>query len=193
MCNRYLRAVALGQVQAGFSDLKIPLLFPEGRPNLGETDICITDIGTIIRASTDTPGAAELLQRRWSWPGPTGKPVFNFRSDGREFPNGRCLIPASGFYEYTKPAEGKKTKDRWFFTKAGEEWFCIAGLWRRDDKVGEAFTMLTTQPGPDVAPIHNRQVVILERGDWGKWLDPAVPASSLTKPSPAHTLNVRRG
>src|SRR4051812_27647870 len=79
MCNRYLRAVALGEVQAGFSDTGIPLRFPEGLPNLGPTDVCITDTGTIIRAGSDEPGTAELVQRRWSWPGPTGKPVFNYR------------------------------------------------------------------------------------------------------------------
>jgi putative SOS response-associated peptidase YedK len=41
---------------------------------------------------------------------------------------------------------------------------------------GDAFTILTTEPGSD-APIHNRQVVVLERADWLAWLD-------LTKPEP---------
>lgn len=52
--------------------------------------------------------------------------------------------------------------------------------------------MLTTEPGPDVAPIHSRQVVVLERSDWARWLDPAVPASALLKPSPAGTFDVAR-
>ena len=39
------------------------------------------------------------------------------------------------------------------------------------DGAGEAFTLLTTEPGPDVAPIHNRQVVVLDRADWAAWLD----------------------
>jgi putative SOS response-associated peptidase YedK len=34
------------------------------------------------------------------------------------------------------------------------------------DGAGDAFTILTTEPGSDVAPIHNRQVVVLERADW---------------------------
>lgn len=70
---------------------------------------------------------------------------------------------------------------------------CIAGIWRRDENVGEAFTMLTTEPGPDVAPYHNRQVAVLDRADWGRWLDPAVPSTELLRPSPAGTLTVRRG
>src|ERR1044071_2531701 len=49
------------------------------------------------------------------------------RSEGRRFPVGRCLIPASHFFEFT---ETKSPKTKWKFTKAGEDWFCFAGLWR---------------------------------------------------------------
>lgn len=67
-------------------------------------------------------------------------------------------------YEFTKPEDPtKKLKDKWLFTKKGEPWFCIAGIWRTDPKVGEAFTMLTMPPGPDIAPYHDRQIAILER------------------------------
>lgn len=197
MCNRYRRAVALGEVQAEFSTLRIPLRFPEGLPNLGPTDICITDTGTIIRASAEEPGAAELVQRRWSWPGPTGKPVFNYRSDGREFSAGQCLIVTNGFYEFTdaqtdeaEPRKGRK-KDQWLFTQTHEDWFCIAGIWRKHDKVGEAFTMLTTEPGADIAPYHNRQVALVERNNWRAWLNGTVASQQLLLPSPAGTLNVQ--
>jgi putative SOS response-associated peptidase YedK len=114
------------------------------------------------------------VQRRWSWPGPTGKPVYNFRSDGREFTSGRCLIAADGFYEFTKPDDPtKKLKDKWLFTKRDEPVFCIAGIWRRTLQVGEAFTMLTMPPGADVAPYHDRQIAMLDRRQWADWLDPS--------------------
>jgi putative SOS response-associated peptidase YedK len=35
-----------------------------------------------------------------------------------------------------------------------------------------AFTMLTCDPEPDVAPTHNRQVVVLDRSQWADWPDP---------------------
>ena len=137
------------------------------------------------------PGAAELVVRRWSWPGPSGKPVYNYRSDGRDLRQGRCLIVADGFYEFTAPADPKaKRKDKWLFTKADEAWFCIAGLWRNTAEVGEAYAMLTCPPGPDVAPYHGRQVVVVERRDWGRWLDPSVPASEIARPLPPGTLRV---
>src|SRR3954470_17642198 len=142
-------------------------------------------------------GGAGLVQRRWSGAGPGGKPVYNFRSDGREFANsergGRCLIVADGFYEFTTPAEPRadKRKDKWRFTVAGRDWFCIAGLWRTSDS-GEAFTMLTTEPGADVAPYHNRQVALLPRDHWASWLDGSGSARGLLGARPAGLLKVEK-
>ena len=162
--------------------------FREGIPNLQPKDIAITDPGPIVRAAAD---GFELVVRRWSWPGPTGKPVYNFRSEGREFPSGRCLIIADGFYEFTAPADSKqKKKDRWRFTAADGEMLGIAGLVRTVPDIGEAFTMLTTEPGPDVARYHNRQVAVLSRVDWRRWLDGSASAANLLAPLPAGSLAV---
>lgn len=194
MCNEHRRRVALGQVHEDWSQTRIPLRFPEGLPNLAPFDsIRITDPNPIIRAASDAPGAAELVVRRWSWPGPNGKPVYNFRAEGREFPRGRCLIVADGFYEFTAPADrAKKRKDKWLFTLAGQPWFAIAGLWRPDPQVGEAYTMLTCPSGPDVAPFHDRQVAVLPLDLCGRWLDPLVPAADLIGPLPGGSLEVEQ-
>jgi putative SOS response-associated peptidase YedK len=196
MCNDYRLNVDLDTIASDFSDLKIRIDFPEGAPNVAaRDDIRITDTAPIVRASAS--GGYELVQRRWSWPGPTGKPVYNFRSDGRSFGENRCLIPADGFYEFTDPppVEGgpkKRVKDKWLFTMRDHPWFCIAGIFRSAPGIGEAFTMLTTEPGPDVAPYHNRQIVVLGRDDWATWLDPATPAAEVLRPASAGTLNVTR-
>jgi putative SOS response-associated peptidase YedK len=191
MCNDYRSRVDLQTIGQEFNQLRIPLRFPDGMPNLEpRDDIRITDRAPIIRWNGD---AAELVQRRWSWPGPGGKPVYNFRSDGRSFGVGRCLIVADGFYEFTTPAEPRadKRKDKWLFTVEGESWFCIAGLWRTSD-VGEAFTMLTTPPGPDVAPYHNRQIAVPAKADWQPWLDGSGSAADILKPCPGGMLRVER-
>lgn len=205
MCNEVRRRIALGQLREDWGQTRIPLVFPEGAPNMAPLEsIRITDPAVIIRAAADAPdGAAELVTRRWSWPGTHGKPVYNFRSDGREFRSGRCLIPVDGFYEFTAPADPPdllgsprsttsrgRRKDKWVFTLAGHDWFCIAGLWRADPAVGEAFTLLTCPPGPDTAPYHSRQMVVLGRDAWGPWLDPAVPAAQLCRPLDAGSLQV---
>lgn len=189
MCNEIRRRIALGQIRDDFSQVRIPLVFPEGLPNLAALDsIRITDPAAIIRQAPEPA----LVMRRWSWPGPGGKPVYNFRSEGRRFPQGRCLIVADGFYEFTANADPKaKRKHKWLFTKAGEPWFAIAGLVRPFGE-GEAFTMLTMEPGPDVAPYHSRQIVIVERADWAQWLDPAHPGDGLIRPLPAGSLAVEQ-
>src|SRR5215208_4019512 len=193
MCNLYTQSKSVDEVARLFRDLQMPLVFPEGLPNLSPRDIAITDPGPIVRVgAAGTGGDYELLIRRWSWPAPNGKPVYNFRSDGREIPSGRCLIIADGFYEFTAPADPKqKRKDRWLFTLEGGAMLCIAGLVRTAPGIGEAFTMLTTEPGPDVAPYHNRQAAALPPPDWKAWLDPAVPAGDLLRPLPEGTLEVQ--
>src|SRR4051812_27356825 len=80
MCNLYSNKVSPDAIVRAFEQLRIPLALPEGLPNAEpREEIRITDRAPILRWGE---GAAELVQRRWSWPGPGGKPVYNFRSDG---------------------------------------------------------------------------------------------------------------
>ena len=234
MCNEAARRTALGLMREDFSQVGIELTFPDGAPNLGEApNIRITDTTVIVRAGSD---AAEMVQRRWSWVGAQGKPVYNYRSEGRAFGNaapgerggGRCLIPLDGFYEFTDAGPGAKRKDKWLFSfqepsdsnfsgsgpecpsreltiprpaapdgaaRAAPGLFCVAGLWRADVDLGkagrgEAFTMLTCEPGPDIAPYHSRQIVLMPRDRWADWLGGVVPAADLIAPTPAGTLRV---
>jgi putative SOS response-associated peptidase YedK len=189
MCNLYTQTKSVDEVARIFREMQIPLSFPDGIPNLEPRDIAITDPGPIVRAAGDS---YELMVRRWSWPGPGGKPVYNFRSDGREFASGRCLILADGFYEFTAPADPKqKRKDRWLFTLPDGGPIGIAGLVRATPGVGEAYTMLTCPPGPDVAPTHDRQVAVLQQSDWKAWLDYSAPAGELIQTLPGGSLEVR--
>ena len=190
MCNLYTQTKSVDEVARLFRDLQMPLTFPDGIPNLQPREIAITDPAPVVRS---TRGGFEMVVRRWSWPAPNGKPVFNFRSDGREFSSGRCLIVADGFFEFTKPEDAKaKRKHKWRFTMKDGEPFAIAGLWRTDETVGEAFTMLTTEPGEDMRPYHNRQIVVLPATDFARWLDPAVSAKELAKPLPGGSLQVEQ-
>jgi putative SOS response-associated peptidase YedK len=67
----------------------------------------------------------------------------------------------------------------------------IAGLVRDTPDVGEAFTMLTTDPGADIAPYHNRQIALLPPAAWRSWMDYSAPAGDLLRPAPAGSLEVR--
>ena len=192
MCNDYRLEVDIASIMEDFDDLKIKIETPEGTPNVAaRADIKMTDIAPIVRSVEGRRGAGHLINRRWSWPGAGGKPVYNFRSEGREFSSGRCLIVADGFYEFTKPDDPKqKRQNKFLFTLAGHPWFCIAGIWRTHPEVGEAFTMLTMEPGEDVAPYHSRQIIPLTRDRWVDWLDPTVPAAEVLGRLPRGSLPV---
>ncbi len=190
MCNDYGNEIAYAAYLEAFSQTRIPVRFPEAAPNLEpRSDIRPTEIAPVIRRTDE---GAEFAQLRWGFPPSRAKgpPIINFRSEGRRFPTGRCLVPASHFFEFTG---ARSPKSKWKFTRAGEDWFCLAGLWRpMPDGSGDAFTLLTTEPGPDIAPIHDRQVVVLDRSDWRAWLDDAKPEAELLRPLPAGGLLVEQ-
>jgi putative SOS response-associated peptidase YedK len=188
MCNLYQLEKSVDAVRRLFADLQLPLTFPEGIPNFQPRNVRITEQAPIVRWNSDRK-TCELVERRWSWPGPTGKPVFNMRSDGREFSRDRCLVIADSFFEFTTPADPKqKKKDCWQFRPDGD--FAIAGLVRDDAGVGQAFTLLTVPPGEDIAPYHNRQIALLTPRHWRPWLDGSVSSKDLLGPCAAGTLHV---
>ena len=192
MCNLYRMEKAPDAIARLARELGREVRFPGGVPNFQPRDVRITERAPILRAASAEPAALDLVERRWSWPGPSGKPVFNYRGEGRRFdPAERCVVLADGFYEFTAPADPKaKRKDRWLFTWPDHEWFGIAGIVRSDPSVGEAFTLLTCPPGPDVAPYHNRQIVLLSPQDCIAWLDPAASAEPFVQPLPQGSLAV---
>ena len=189
MCNLYRMEKNPDAIRRLFADVQIPLTFPEGVPNLQPRDVRISEMAPIVKYDSER-GVAELVERRWSWPAPNGKPVFNMRSDGREFGKDRCLVIADGFYEFTTPADPKqKRKDCWLFEPAQGN-FAIAGLVRPTVQFGEAFTMLTVPPGPDVAPYHSRGVALLTPTQWRSWLDGSAKSVEALRPSAAGQLTV---
>ena len=187
MCNLYQLEKSVDAVRRLFDELQIPLTFPEGIPNFQPRNVRITERAPIVRWNG---GSAELVERRWSWPAPTGKPVFNMRSDGREFAKDRCLVIADGFYEYTAPADpSQKRKDCWLFRPPEGE-IAIAGIIRSNPEIGEAFTLLTVPPGPDIEPYHHRGVALLTPPQWRAWLDGSAKCVETLGPSVAGSLSV---
>ena len=190
MCNLYQLEKGPDAIRRIFEDIQITLVFPEGIPNFQPRNVRITEKAPIVRFNRDS-GNAELVERRWSWPAPGGKPVFNMRSDGREFGRDRCLVLADAFFEFTAPEDPKqKKKDCWAFRPSSGEPFAIAGVVRSDPQVGEAFTLLTVPPGADIQPYHNRQIALLSPPDWRSWLDGSVSSKELLRPADAGGLSV---
>ncbi len=101
----------------------------------------------------------------------TAHKIPSFRA---AFRSRRCLIPASGFYEWEKK---QGTKQPYFIYRKDGNPMALAGLWEHwEDKEGkeviESCTILTTEATDPVARLHDRMPVILEPDVFGFWLDP---------------------
>lgn len=191
MCNLYRMEKAPDAIARLVREMGRQLSFPEGVPNAQPRELRITDRAPILRVA-EKAQTIVMVERRWSWPAPGGgRPVFNMRVESRQFPlSSRCVAIADAFYEFTAPAEsGGKRKDRWEFTWPEHDWFGIAAVTRKDREVGEAFSLLTCPPGPDIVPYHSRQIVLLSPADALRWLEDEA-AGDLLAPLPTGSLAV---
>jgi len=83
----------------------------------------------------------------------------------------RCLVPADAFYEW-KVVEGGKQP--YAIARQDGQPIAFAGLWESfrwpDQTVTRSFTILTTTPNAEMAELHDRMPVILEKQGWPVWL-----------------------
>jgi putative SOS response-associated peptidase YedK len=106
----------------------------------------------------------------------------SFRS---AFKSRRCIIPASGFFEWR--TEGK-TKLPFYFHRLDGQMLAFAGLWEQWNDI-DTCSIVTTEANEVMAPIHHRMPVILGLNDYDEWLDPtANEPSKLLTPCPADEL-----
>ena len=97
------------------------------------------------------------------------KPAFRAAVRAR-----RCLIPADGFYEWTKDTSGARLP--WFFRRTDAAPVVFAGLWQDWEREGEKLTtcaIVTTGAEGSLTQIHHRVPVILQPEDWALWLGEA--------------------
>lgn len=83
----------------------------------------------------------------------------------------RCLIPADGFYEWTKTADGERLP--WYIKRRDETPVVFAGIWQRWDNGDEPLTtcaIVTTPANAPMSNIHHRMPMILEPDKYGLWL-----------------------
>ena len=86
----------------------------------------------------------------------------------------RCLIPASGFYEWSEPRGGRKRP--YFIRPHDEQLLALAGLWERwrtpNGEKLETCVIVTTDANAQLAPIHDRMPLLIPRDAQALWLDP---------------------
>lgn len=131
--------------------------------------------GNTALALAGTGGDALALT--WGFPRHEGKGlIINARSetaaDKRMFSNSlkksRAAIPATGYFEWTKPE-----KQKYLFTAPDNKLLYFAGLWKEipEEENPYRFVILTTQANPGISRIHERMPVLLQKHEVEAWLD----------------------
>ena len=159
-------------------------------------NIAPTQDAPVVRV--DAGGARELAMLRWglvpAWAKEigVGTKMINARAEGvAEKPafrdalrKRRCLVPATGFFEWQGPPGHKQP---FAITLAGAPLFAFAGLWESWRAAGgepvQTFTIVTTDANEAIAPIHDRMPVILAPEEADTWLSGSLEeARALLKP-----------
>ena len=106
----------------------------------------------------------------------------------------RCLIPASGFFEWTKGKDGSRLP--WYIFPSQGEMLAFAGIWQIWEHEGRRHVtcaIVTCAANTRIAAIHHRMPVIVPPEDWALWLGEAGHgAARLMKPAPDTALQFHR-
>ncbi|MBI5689822.1 MAG: SOS response-associated peptidase [Verrucomicrobia bacterium] len=138
------------------------------RQDTGEREAVGLQWGLVPFWAKDASGGARMANARSE--GIAGKPSFR-----EPFRRRRCLVPASGFYEWQTLG---RLKHPWFFQLSDERPFVLAGLWDRwrstDGVELETCSLITTTANPVVGALHDRMPVILQGDAVETWLDSTI-------------------
>jgi len=154
-------------------------------------NVCPTQDVAVV---TSQDGVRRLRPMRWGfvpdwYKSPTDGPlIINARSETvAEKPafraavrDRRCLIPASGFYEWTQGDNGARLP--WYITRADGGVMALAGVWQEWEQGGNRLVtcaIVSTAAGPQMAALHHREPVLVERADWPLWLGEAGKGAAL--------------
>jgi len=185
MCGRYVVAYDPDTLVSGFSLARVAPFAPRW-------NVAPQSAVPVVYETRDGERIAENfrwgLVPHWAADPSVGARMNNARAEGlgdkpsfrQAVRKRRCLIPASGFYEWQARVgpEGKPFKQPYYISPDGAPLFAFAGLfeaWRPRDAADDVPWLLTCcivtiAPNPLMAAIHDRMPVILEPQDWPAWL-----------------------
>lgn len=179
MCGRYTLYHHEEDLDALFG---VVGLAPEERFNIAPTQ----EVPIVVEREG---GVREVLTARWGLVPHWVKDLesfkanlFNARAEGAadkpsfrdSVRRSRCLVPASGFYEWASVGGVKQPH---YLSRRDGRPLSLAGLWsvwRKGERPLLTCTILTTRPNAVVQPLHDRMPVILDPDEFGRWLDPTL-------------------
>jgi putative SOS response-associated peptidase YedK len=203
MCSRFFRTPTRAEIAAAFgvSEDDVPL---EAAPSY---NIAPSSMQPVVVADAATGGRA-LRVMRWGLVPAWVKDLKTFKASTINakaetllekpmwkgaFTRRRCLVPASGFYEWK--SLGGKDKQPYAFRLAGDGVMAMGGLWEHwrapDGGVEwDSFAIVTTEPNELTRTVHDRMPLILEPTKWGEWLDTRSVPVDLLRPLDAGAMRM---
>lgn len=202
MCGRFTLQVDAELLAEIFGLSEIPAFPLEARYNIAPTQLV-----PVVRRFPDLGDRLDLLRwgliPSWTKQAPSGPPLINARSEtAAEKPafrhavkRRRCLIPASGFYEWRR--EGEAKVPLYIRLKDGSP-MAFAGIWEAwtppEGPAVESFSILTTAANDLLAAIHDRMPVLIDPADRPAWLNAEVVdpdwLKQLFRPFPAGLMEM---
>ncbi len=200
MCGRYALYGPFSRKHPGWQDAwTAPLLALLG--DRGRYNIAPNQTAPVVRATAD--GGSEVVALRWglvpAWARATRRAwhTINARAEtvatkpafrGAWRAGRRCLVPASGWYEWSVGIQGKQP--HYITNTVLGNPLMLAGLWEpaasaAGTDIG-SYTIITTDTTPALAHLHARQPVVLAPSDWATWLAGAECAAARLPITPAH-------
>ena len=175
MCGRFNQTASGDEVAEAFGLDEVPELAPRYniaptqpvavigvQPKTGRRGLALLTWGLVPRDALGGERGFINARAETAWEKPSFSEAFAHR---------RCLIPATGFYEWQ--SLGKK-KQPWLMRLTSGRPFAFAGLWEPPAAglASPTCTILTTEPNELARPIHDRMPVILPEAVEDRWLDP---------------------
>ena len=176
MCGRYNLIATGQQIMDHFRLLSLPAHNPDYNIPPGQKILAVVQLedgsdravnlhwGLIPSWSKDRAISSHLINARAETL--TEKPSFK-----NAYQHRRCLIPATGFFEWQTTDAGKRP---YHIHQPVNALFAFAGLWEHwehDQETVYSCTIITTVANDKIAPIHNRMPVIITPDDYNRWLD----------------------
>jgi len=145
-------------------------------------EIFPTSIVPVITRTNEDAANANLIGCKWGFPHwKNSSVIINARAEtafeksmfSKSLMERRCVVPSSGFFEWSRAGRGKK-KDKYLLREPGERVLYMAGMIKSFNEPSgaqySAFVILTTAANESVAPIHDRMPVILAPDELDQWI-----------------------
>jgi putative SOS response-associated peptidase YedK len=183
-CGRYGNKAKPAEIKKRYNLATKPPDFPHSY------DISPGQMQPIVVTGADGKPTAEMMKwgliPSWSNDPKMGYRLFNARDDNvfkspiwrNVILRKRALIPATNFFEWTKPEKGSEIpKQKFNFRPKQLDIFSFAGVWETwhdvEGKEWKTYSIITTEPNKEMRSVHNRMPVILHEEDEADWLSPA--------------------